>query len=145
MHIPRTSDFSDRAETIKAINVLQLQHSRRTKATPPQDLEAVHNSNPLTQMEFFLRNFTHLKYPENVEYDAPAEQGGLLISVFTGFKWNPRCPRTGNVVEEIRNPTGSLMEMIYRMNEKFIGAIVVHATPITPESELHAGNFDTSQ
>ena len=145
VHITRTSDFSDRAETIKAINVLQLQHSRRTKATPLQDLEAVHNLDPLTQMTFFWRNFTHLKYPENVEYDAPAEQGGLLISVFTGFKWNPRCPRTGNVVEEIRNPTGSLMEIIYRMNEKFMGAIVVHATPNTPESELHAGNFDTSQ
>ena len=88
--------------------------------------------------------FLHLKYPSNVEYEAPQEQGGL-ISVFTGFKWNPRCSASGNVIEEIRNPTGSLMEMIYRMNEKFMGATVTHTTPVTPQSISHAGNFEIAQ
>ena len=77
------------------------------------------------QTTFFHNNFIRLKYPTNVEYAHPKEQGGLF-SLFTGFKWNPRCSRSGDVVEEIRNPTGSLMEMIYRMNEKFMGAIVNH-------------------
>ena len=79
-----------------------------------------------------------------MEYEAPTDQGGL-ISVFTGFKWNPRCSASGNVIEEIRNPTGSLMEMIYRINEKFMGATVIHATPVTPQSTSHAGNFDIAQ
>ena len=37
------------------------------------------------------------------------------------------------------------MEMIYRVNEKFMGATVIHATPITPVTEFHAGNFDIAQ
>ena len=89
-----------------------------------------------------MKTFVHLKYPLNVEW--PAQQGGL-ISEFTGFNWNPRCSMTGNVIEEIRNPTGSLMEIIYRMNQDFIGAIVVHAKPIVPQSKHHAGNFNIAQ
>ena len=96
------------------------------------------------QTTFFHNNFIRLKYPTNVEYAHPKEQGGLF-SLFTGFKWNPRCSRSGDVVEEIRNPTGSLMEMIYRMNEKFMGAIVNHTIPIIAESKHHAGNFDIAQ
>ena len=144
VHIERSANFSNRYNTIKAIQVLQLQHSRRSKATPLQDLEAVHNLSPLMQMHFFHQTFLHLKYPNNVEYEDPEDQGGL-ISLFTGFKWNPRCSESGNVVEEIRNPGGSLMEMIYRMNESFMGATVVHTIPIAPESTAHAGNFDIGQ
>ena len=62
-------------------------------------------------MMCFHRTFVHLNYPTNVDYEAPVEQGGL-ISLFTGFKWNPRSSRSGSIVEEVRNPTGSLMEMI---------------------------------
>ena len=142
--VSRSSDFSNRFNTIKPIQELQLQHSRRTKGSPLQNLEAVHNQTPLMQMTFFHNTAIRFKYPTNVEYAHPDEQGGLL-SFFTGFKWNPRCSRSGDVVEEIRNPTGSLMEMIYRMNEIFMGAIVVHATPITPVSKDHAGNFDIAQ
>ena len=37
------------------------------------------------------------------------------------------------------------MEMIYKMNETFMGATVTHSTPITPVSTLHAGNFNIAQ
>ena len=86
----------------------------------------------------------HLNYPTNVEYEAPIDQGGL-ISIFTGFKWNPRSSRSGSIVEKVRNPTGSLMEMICKVNEKFMGATIIHATPITPVSDYHAGNFNIAQ
>lgn len=142
--IARTSDFANRSLTIKPIQELQLQHSRRTKGSPFQDLDVVHNQNPLMQMHFFHTTFIRLKYPGNVEYEHPEDQGGLF-SLFTGFKWNPRCLISGDVVEEIRNPTGSLMEMIYRMNETFMGAIVKHTIPIIPASISHAGNFDIAQ
>ena len=93
-------------------------------------------------MLFFLKNTVSLQYLCNVEY--PSRQGGLN-SAFTGFKWNPRCPYTGNVIEEIRNPTASFMELLYRMNETFMGAEVTHATPIVCQSDNHAGNFDITQ
>ena len=79
-----------------------------------------------------------------MEYEAPSNQGGL-ISLFTGYKFNPRCSRSGDVVEEVRNPNGSLMEMIYKMNETFMGATVTHSAPITPVSTLHAGDFNIAQ
>ena len=104
----------------------------------------MHNLEILHQMSFYNRTFLHLKYPTNVEYEVPSDQGGL-ISLFTGFKWNPRCSRSGSIIEEVRNPTGSLMEMIYRVNENFMGATIVHATPIVPVSHYHAGNFDIKQ
>ena len=74
-------------------------------------------------MMFFHRTFVHFKYPINVEYEATTDKGGL-ISLFTGFKWNPQSSRSGNIVEEVRNLTGSLMEMIYRVNENFMGATI---------------------
>ena len=37
------------------------------------------------------------------------------------------------------------MEMIYRVNEIFMGATIVHTTPITPTTQYHAGNFDIAQ
>ena len=88
------------------------------------------------QMMYFYNNTILLHYP--------SRQGGLK-SAFTGFNWNPRCPQTGNVIEEVRNPTGSLMELLYRMNEKFMGADVVHATPVVCQSEYHTGSFDIKQ
>ena len=142
--VQRTSDFANRFKTIQHIQELQLQHSRRTKGSPHHILADVHNLETLQQMMFFRRTFVHFKYPINVEFEAPIEQGGL-ISLFTGFKWNPRSSRSGTIVEEVRNPTGSLMEMIYRVNENFMGATIVHATPISPVTEYHAGNFDIAQ
>ena len=64
-----------------------------------------------------------------MEYEAPEDQGGL-ISLFTGFKWNPRCSVSCNVVEGIRNPTGSLLEMMYRMNERFMGVACITVAPM---------------
>ena len=142
--VERTSDFANRVQTIKPIQELQLQHSRRTNGNPLQNLQAVHELNTIQQMMFFHRTFVHLKYPINVEYEATTDEGGLT-SLFTGFKWNPQSSRSGNIVEEVRNPTGSLMEMIYRVNENFMGATIVHTTPITPITEYHAGNFNTAQ
>ena len=142
--VKRSADFANRSQTIKPIQLLQLQHSCRTRGSPLQDLEAIHNLNLYEQMHFFHATFIRLKYPCNVEYDHPGSQGGLL-SIFTGFKWNPRCLRLGDIIEELRNPTGSVMEMIYRMNDTFMGAEVVHTIPIITESTVHAGNFDISQ
>ena len=144
VHVERTSDFANRFQTIQPIHELQLQHCRRSNGNPMGSLQAVHEMETLHQMLFFHRNFVHFKYPSNVEYEAPIEQGGL-ISKFTGFKWNPRSSTSGTIVEEIRNPTGSVMELIYRVNEKFMGATLVHATPIIPVSVHHAGNFNIAQ
>ena len=145
--VNRTSDFVNRSQTIQAVQELQLQHSRRTKGQPLQNLQAVYELDTLQQMMFFRRTFVHLKYPINVECEATTNQGGLtsITSLFTGFNWNPLTSRSGNIVEELRNPTGSLMEMVYRVNENFMGATVVHTTPITPTSEYHAGNFNIAQ
>ena len=101
--VARSADFANRYQTIKAIQELQLQHSRRMKGLPLQNLEDVHNLETLHQMSFYHRTFLHLKYPCNVEYEAQTDQGGL-ISYFTGFKWNPRCSRSDDIIEEVRNP-----------------------------------------
>ena len=110
--VERTSDFTNRFQTIQAIQELQMQHSRRSKGNSQQNLQAVHIQETLQQMLFFHRTFVHFNYPSNVVHEALTDQGGL-ISKFTGFKWNPRSSRSGSIVEEVRNPTGSLMEMCH--------------------------------
>ena len=74
--VARSSDFSNRFNTIKPIQDLQLQHSRRTRGSPHQNLKTIHNQTPLMQMTFFHNTFIRLKYPTNVEYAHPDEQGG---------------------------------------------------------------------
>ena len=73
--VKRTSDFVNRFQTIQAIQELQLQHTSRTKGNPLQNLQAVYELDTLQQMMFFRRTFAHFKYPINVEYAAPTDQG----------------------------------------------------------------------
>ena len=80
--VVRSADFANRFQTIKPIQELQLQHSRRTKGFPFKDLSAVNNLTPLMQMNFFHTIFIRLKFPSHLEYEHPENQGGLF-SIFT--------------------------------------------------------------
>lgn len=134
----RVSAFTMRSRTLIRVQYLQMQHARRHRGSEIKYAEEIHCMPLKTQQRYFARSLIHLKYPCNVEYEA--EDGGV-VSSFTGFGWNPRCPITGNVIEEIRNPSASLMEMVYRVNEIVLNAKVQHATAVKVTSRDHAGSF----
>ena len=134
----RISAFTMRSRTLIRVQYLQMQHARRHRGSEIKYGEEIHCMPLKTQQRYFARSLIHLKYPCNVEYEA--EDGGV-ISTFTGFGWNPRCPITGNVIEEMRNPTASIMEMVYRVNEIVLNAKVHHATAVKVTSRDHAGSF----
>ena len=134
----RVSAFSMRSRTLIRVQYLQMQHARRHRGSEIKYAEEIHCMPLKTQERYFARSLIHLKYPCNVEYEA--ESGGV-VSSFTGFGWNPRCPITGTVIEEMRNTSASVMEMVYRVNEIVLKAEVCHATAVKVTSRDHAGSF----
>ncbi len=134
----RISAFTMRSKTLIRVQYLQMQHARRHRGSEIKYAEEIHCMPLKTQERYFARSLIHLRYPCNVEYEA--EDGGV-ISTFTGFGWNPRCPITGKVIEEMRNPSASVMEMVYRVNEIVLNAEVCHATAVKITSREHAGSF----
>ena len=116
-----------------------MQHSRRSHGSEMIYAEQIHSLPRLSQLRYFERTLVYLGYPENVEYEA---ESGNTVSSFTGFGWNPRCHITANIIEDIRNPSGSTMEMIYRINEIFLEATVCHAIAIKKRSRDHSGSFE---
>lgn len=117
---------------------LQIQHGRREKGTEHHYPEPIHCLPHISQRRFFKKNLIQLKYPCTVKYET---EDGEIISTFTGFNWNPRCPITGTIKEEVRQGYGSLMELIYRNNEVFLSAKICHALPVRKQSRDHAGAF----
>ena len=134
----RVGALNSRSKTLIAVQYVQMHHSRRHHGSDMTYAEQIHSMPRLSQLRYFERTLVYLNYPENVEYEA---ESGHTVSSYTGFGWNPRCPITANILESIRNPSGSTMEMIYRINEIFLEANVCHAIAIRRRSRDHSGSF----
>ena len=137
--MPRPNAFDKRSRTLMALHYIQMKHARRSGGLQQEYHEKYHNLPIISQERFFKRYLPDFKYPCNAEYDT--EDGGIS-SQFTGFGWNPRCIVSGIIKDEIRNPSGSFMELIYRANELIFYPIITHAIPIKKSTRDHSGSFD---
>lgn len=138
--MPRLNAFDHRSRTLMALHYMQMKHARRSGGLQQEYHEQYHHLPVVSQERFFRRYLTDFKYPCNAEYDA---EGGGISSQFTGFGWNPRCIVSGNIKDEIRNPSGSFMELVYRANELIFSPNITHAIPVKRPTRDHSGSFDT--
>ena len=132
----------ERSKLIKKIQQYQMEHGRRTHGLEKRYPESVHCLPRLSQERFFNTNTVTLGKVDCIttQYDDDS-----TTSNFVGFGWNRFSANSGRIKEEIRNPTGSLMELIYRTNEIFLGAKINNAIPIKKVSRSHAGSFDINR
>lgn len=132
------NSFTSRSKTLIALHYMLMEHARRSGGLEQEYHEKCHSLPVITQLRFFKRHLVDFKYPCNAEYEV---EGGIS-SKFTGFGWNPRCIVSGTIKDEVRNPTGSFMELIYRANEIVFNPITTHAIPIKKPTRDHSGSLD---
>ena len=138
MRTSKAGALLNRASTLGRIMIYQAEHHRRTVGGCQITTNNISTMTDEIQRRFARKNFVAISLPETV---GQPEGSRITKRTFTGFGWNQDSIISGNISEEIRNASGSFMELIYRVNEITMNAKITHAIPYRATTEQHCGTY----
>ena len=138
MRTSKAGALLNRASTLGRIMIYQAEHHRRTVGGCQITTNNISTMTDEIQRRFARKNFVAISLPETV---GQPEGSRITKRTFTGFGWNQDSIISGNISEEIRNASGSFMELIYRVNEITMNAKITHAIPYRATTERHCGTY----
>lgn len=138
MRTSKAGALMNRASTLGRIMIYQAEHNRRTVGGCKITTDNISTMTSANQRKFARDNFVAISIPETVGHP---EGSRITKRTFTGFGWNQDSMISGNISDEIRNASGSFMELIYRVNEITMNAKITHAIPYRATTEEHCGTY----